>query len=165
MFYTTRRGASNHAAAHQKFSASFRPTCPIGFGLNLHEVYVLQLFTPTFGIHIQYSTMNAFGMLRNAVHPFSFFINKLTFFSSILFFARPKKSIQKKRRPASRFSLRFSKRAGPFRTRPLHDRGLKQRKGLFPPVSAMLGAGRWGSIPYWRCSFSFGFRHQRERKG
>jgi hypothetical protein len=31
------------------------------------------------------------------------------FFLSILFFARPKESIQKKRRPASRFSLRVSK--------------------------------------------------------
>jgi hypothetical protein len=108
-------------------------------------------------------------------------LNILVFFISFtfIFFARPKKTKQKKGRPASRFSLlvppalskvegskvegsevegsivegsivegRFSKRAGPFRTRPPKKRGLKQRKGLFPPVSAMLGAGTDGNSAY-----------------
>jgi hypothetical protein len=48
----------------------------------------------------------------------------------ILFFARPKKSIQKKGRPASRLILRFSKQAGPSRTRPPKSGGLKQLEGL-----------------------------------
>jgi hypothetical protein len=75
-----------------------------------------------------------------------------------------KESIQKKKRPAPRFSLlvmsvvegRFSKRAGPFRTRPLKNRGLKQLEGLIRLFIAMFTRlwraqrGTMGKIFPWR---------------
>ncbi|MGD8366617.1 MAG: hypothetical protein PVG78_03160 [Desulfobacterales bacterium] len=54
-----------------------------------------------------------------------------------------RKGTEKKRRPASRFSLRFSKPAGPSRTRPPKNGDLRQLEGLIRLFLAMLSAGRW----------------------